>query len=121
MIPREQIEKQHVLAALAEIDTNGVPLGRGSRSFDVVYDGKSYPPKYVISLAVKHATGTELDPSSFIGGEPTNSTLRDLGFEVVKREKQGLRDNLDRVMDRYVAARTREPFGSNQGASKSRA
>jgi hypothetical protein len=66
--------------------------------------GRSYPPKYVVSLAVKNATGTELEPSAFIGGEPTNSTLRSLGFEVVAQEGQSIKDNLERVMAEYVSA-----------------
>jgi 5-methylcytosine-specific restriction protein B len=113
MIPRDKIDKQHVLAALAEIDTTGVPESRIAKSFDLVYDGKSYPPKYVLSIAVKNATGHELDPASFSGGEATNSILRELGFEVVERKAQSLRDNIERVMERYVTARTGEQFGRN--------
>jgi 5-methylcytosine-specific restriction protein B len=106
-----KLEKQHVLAALAEVDANGVPPDRNAKSFDLLYNGQSYPPKYVISLAVKTATGEELEPSAFSGGEPTNSILRDLGFEVVPRAKQSLRDNLEKVMAEYVAARTGGQFG----------
>jgi hypothetical protein len=72
MIPTDKIEKQHILAAIADIDATGVPAGRNSKSFDLVYNGNTYPPKLVVSLAVKHATGSELDPSAFIGGSPTN-------------------------------------------------
>jgi hypothetical protein len=67
-----------------------LPVDRQARSFDLVFDGKEYPPKYVLSLAFKHATDTELPPSSFSGGEQTNSILRDLGFEVVERQNQRL-------------------------------
>jgi hypothetical protein len=106
-----KLEKQHVLAALAEIDANGVRADRTAKSFDLLYNGQSYPPKYVISLAAKSVTGKELEPSAFSGGEPTNSILRNLGFEVVARAKQSLRDNLERVMAEYVAARTGGQFG----------
>jgi hypothetical protein len=106
-----KLEKQHVLTALAEIDANGVPPDRNAKSFDLLYNGQSYPPKYVISLAAKSATGKELEPSAFSGGEPTNSILRNLGFEVVARAKQSLRDNLESVLAEYVAARTGGQFG----------
>src|SRR5215471_7559053 len=111
MIPRGKITRDNVLSAVAEIDANGIPKGREARGFDLLCEGKAYPPKYVISVAVKAATGQALDLSEFTGGEPTNSTLRDLGFDVRRRERQGLRDNLEKVMDRYVAARTGETFG----------
>jgi hypothetical protein len=86
VIPKEKVDKQHVLAALAEIDSVGVPEDRRAISFDLVYDGKQYPPKYVLSLAFKHGTGEELSPSSFSGGEQTNSILGNLGFEIVERQ-----------------------------------
>jgi 5-methylcytosine-specific restriction enzyme B len=111
MIPKDIITKEHVLVALSEIDANGVPENREATGFDLVCNGKSYPPKYVISLATKQARGTELRPSEFYGGEPTTSVLRDLGFEIVARVYQSVRVGLEKVMERYVKARTSETFG----------
>jgi len=111
MIPKDVITKQHVLDAIAEIDRDGVPPVRRAKGFDLVYNGKTYPPKYVLSLAAKHATGRELDPSEFSGGEATNNLLSALDFEIVARAEQAIRDGLEKVMQRYVAARTGERFG----------
>ena len=67
MIPNN-ITKDHILAALEEIDKNGIPKDRISSAYNLVAAGKSYPPKYVISLANKYANGSELNPQDFQGG-----------------------------------------------------
>jgi len=81
MIP-SNISREHILAALREIDSAGVPHGRESTKFTLVYDGKPYPPKYVISLANKFANGRALSSSDFNGGTETNEFLHRLGFHI---------------------------------------
>jgi len=63
-----------------------------SSTYDVLHQGKRYPPKAVIALAVKHRSGTELTPADFPGGEGTAAfdTLRQLGFEIVRHLKPDL-------------------------------
>jgi 5-methylcytosine-specific restriction protein B len=51
MIP-PNIEKMHVIDAMRKIDSDGFPSGRGSKKFLLDFEGKRYPPKYVISEAV---------------------------------------------------------------------
>lgn len=82
-IPRN-INRQHVLQAIREIQFDGVPRRRESRKFLVIHEGQSYPPKYVLSLATRHATGALLDPEVFSGGHEANSFLDGLGFRVVE-------------------------------------
>lgn len=84
MIPKATIIREHVLVALREIDRNGVPSRRSSTKFSLVFDGRRYPPKYVVSLAHRIATGHELDSESFGGGEESNSFLRMLGFKITE-------------------------------------
>jgi len=84
MIPKN-ITREHVLRALKEIERNGVPMGRNSRKFVLSYEGKTFPPKYVVSLANKYANGIELDPSEFSGGKETNRFLITLRFEVLDK------------------------------------
>ena len=86
MIPHA-INKEHVLQAITEIRTGGVPREREPTKFNLVYEGRLYPPKFVLSLAAKHATGTELPASVFSGGDEANSFLAGLGFDIqVKRD-----------------------------------
>src|SRR6476469_8043130 len=81
MIPNE-IKAEHVHAAIAEIDRNGVPAWRKPWRYNLEYQGRRYPPKYVVRLAARHATGRTLPSSEFNGGSETNDLLRNLGFEI---------------------------------------
>jgi hypothetical protein len=62
------ISRDNVLAAIERIQREGVPRSRCSTRYHLVHEGKSFPPKYVVSLAVEDATGRELDPREFSGG-----------------------------------------------------
>jgi hypothetical protein len=112
MIP-QAITKEHLLAALKQIDTNAVPWHRTSTRFDLLYEGKKYPPKYVISLAAKMATGVELAPEKFSGGDETNSFLKQQGFEVKSKDPEGLKDAFEFILSRYPASFT-QPFGRTE-------
>ena len=81
------ISHQHIISALQEIDREGVRSGRHSSTYDLHHDGKKYPPKLVISIAYRYATGEELDPKSFNGGEGTDAfnLLRELGFQILPK------------------------------------
>ncbi len=83
MIPLN-IDHEHAIKAIREIDSNGIPSGRGSIKFLVEFEGKQYPPKYVISLANKFANGEELVSSKFNGGQETNNFLKGLGFDIAE-------------------------------------
>jgi hypothetical protein len=73
MIPKN-IDEDHIFSAIREIDKKGIPKSRKSKRFQLLYNGKYYPPKYVISLANKYANRMELEPSEFSGGQETNSS-----------------------------------------------
>jgi hypothetical protein len=78
----KNIKREDVLKALAEIDKSGVPANRKSRKFNLIHNHKTYPPKYVLSLANFMANKRELDPEEFGGGLETNNFLTKLGFEI---------------------------------------
>lgn len=89
-IPKN-ITREHILEAIRQIDA-GVdhPFG-SSVTYDVLHEGKYYPPKVVIGLASQLATGKTFGPGDFYGGEGSSSTnpvLRNLGFTVVDKEGQ---------------------------------
>jgi hypothetical protein len=81
MIP-PNIRREHILLAIQEIDIHGVLPSRASSKYNLRFDGKTYPPKYVISLANKFANGKELNPQEFSGGQETNGFLKQRGFQV---------------------------------------
>lgn len=75
----DKITKQHVLDAVDKIEREGIVLEPSTR-FDVVINGKAYPPKEVMRYANLIANGTKDWPYS--GGEPTNKYLRKFEFEI---------------------------------------
>ncbi len=83
MIP-SNIGRKHILEALGEIDSKGIPPMRKSKEFHLLFRGKHYPPKYTLSLANKYANGKELSPGVFSGGVESNSFLQSLGFRIVE-------------------------------------
>ena len=87
----DKITKQHVLDAVDKIEREGIVLEPSTR-FDVVINGKSYPPKEVMRYANLIANGTKDWPYS--GGEPTNKYLRKFQFEIVPKGEESLSDLL---------------------------
>ena len=74
------IQRTDILKALDFIDIKGVPKQRKSTKYNLIYNEKSYPPKYVISIANKFVTGEELNNEQFSGGTETNNFLSKHGF-----------------------------------------
>lgn len=85
----ENINKKHLLQAIEKIDEEGIPIDANSQYYDVVYNGKKYPPKLIISLANIFANGVVLDRQSFAGGLDTQSfkILKDNGFVIEKKSE----------------------------------
>lgn len=81
----DNITKNHVLNAVDKIEREGIVLESSTR-FDVVINGKTYPPKEIMRYANLLANGTKDWPYS--GGEPTNKYLRKFEFEIVHKRKE---------------------------------
>ena len=79
------ITREHVLKAIADLDAGIQHRWGKSRKHDLIYEGKRYPPKAVLGLAICHMKRVDDYPNNFDGGDPTNSTLEDLGFEIVSK------------------------------------
>lgn len=78
-----EITREHVLKGIEEIKKSKKPLTDGTR-WEVIIDGKSYPPKEVMRFAREQFDGSKDWPKG--GGWPTNEFLEKMGFEV--KEKQ---------------------------------
>ncbi len=78
----ENITEDHVLKAVARIESEQIPLKPSTR-FDVIINGKTYPPKEVMRFAHAEMNGERL--WSVRGGKPTNDYLKKFGFEIVKK------------------------------------
>lgn len=82
------ISAEHVRRALAEIDREGTPASAQSTGYDLIEAGNRYPPKLVLSIAARHATGQELDRTLFKGGIESQAfkVLEQLGFEISSKD-----------------------------------
>lgn len=80
----EEVTAEHVELALADIDRDGYPPDARSSTYDLIKGAKRYPPKYVLSLACKHANGKEFPRQFFKGGYESQAfkLLKSLGFHI---------------------------------------
>lgn len=79
------ITHAHLAKAVAEIERNGIPPRRQARHCYYIHEGKTYPPKYVISLAGKYAFGQEIPAKTFITTDAM-TYLRNMGCKVINKE-----------------------------------
>jgi 5-methylcytosine-specific restriction protein B len=88
MIP-ENINRNHLLKAIEDINSNGINKGRHSSTYDLIYEGERYPPKLIISLANKYANGEELNPDDFYGGlnTPSFKLFEKEGFDIIPKKQ----------------------------------
>ena len=102
MVP-DNIGENHVIQALNEIDEKGIPKGRHSSTYDLVYNGNRYPPKVVISIANRFANGEELPAEKFKGGEgtPAFEKLKALGFNIEPKRIDPDADVQLKIIERY--------------------
>ena len=78
----ERITKHHVLEGIKKIELEKIEL-EPSTKYDVIINGKYYPPKEVMRFAHEIMNGEHIWERS--GGEPTNKYLTALGFEVTDK------------------------------------
>jgi hypothetical protein len=79
----ERITRTHIERAIRQInEQKSVPERRNSRKYSLHHKGRDYPPKYLIMLAGKYATGMTLTPDNHSGGkQDSNRVLLNLGFK----------------------------------------
>jgi hypothetical protein len=90
---RADVTRDDVVRAVKEYDRLGperffAEHGFGpSRSYELVWDKRTYPHKAMLGTAYELATGERLAPGDFEGGKTGAVTvLRDLGFTVREKE-----------------------------------
>jgi predicted HNH restriction endonuclease len=85
MIPKG-LEYKHFEKAVEEIKENGVPKRRESNRYDLLFKGKKYPPKYVISIANKFVHGEEWPSEGFNAVEAKNYFIQN-GYTILDKKK----------------------------------
>jgi hypothetical protein len=84
MIPKN-INHDHIIRAIQSTKKNNFPVREESTGYDLIFDGRRYPPKRIIRVANNYANGKEL--RGFHGGGETNNYLTRLGFVIVEKDK----------------------------------
>jgi hypothetical protein len=75
MIP-DFIQRSHILKALEALGQgHEVPARREAKKYDLLFNRKKYPPKYVVSLAHRFANPSSGLLHGFKGGEEVNDFL----------------------------------------------
>ncbi|WP_277099332.1 MrcB family domain-containing protein [Coprobacter secundus] len=92
------IRAEHIIRAIQKIEDEGVPAQAHSSTYDLLYKGKRFPPKLVLSYANIFANGVKLDRNSFSGGKgtPCFEILESNGFEIVAK------DLLSKMLKRFL-------------------
>jgi len=85
MIPKG-LQHHHFMQAIHEIDKNGVPDSRASYIYDLLIEGKKYPPKYVISIATKYLTGKPLSSGVFNAVTAKDYFIRN-GYQILDKKE----------------------------------
>ena len=97
----EKVKKMHVIRAASIWKKRATPFAKGhpffqydfrqSTHYDVLIDGKAYPPKAIASCAHGLATDNYLNPSDFAGAKDGvwHRLFESLGFHVVEKGLHG--------------------------------
>jgi 5-methylcytosine-specific restriction protein B len=105
LVPALQVvTRDHCLAVIARLDAGERPpkeYGHGI-SYEVLHNGRRYPPKALLGMAATLANGRHVASEEFRSGEPpgqTNTRLRELGFELVRKRAPEGSTGGQRVLD----------------------
>lgn len=81
------ISREHILKAIAGLDSGKAHAFGESTGYDVLQDGRRYAPKAVIGLAAAEVIGTALGPYDFKGGLKSSCfrALLKNGFTIVTK------------------------------------
>lgn len=83
----QKITKELIQKAVERIEKENIQL-EPSTKFDVIINGKAYPPKEIMRYAHELLNGEHIWEHG--GGEPTNKYLTALGFEIKTKQESDL-------------------------------
>ena len=84
----DKVSKDHIIQGIKDFEEKGYPKGFGpSSTYDLIFEGKRYPPKAVMAYANYHAIGRKIE-NYFKGGEDTDcfKALERNGYKLVKSQ-----------------------------------
>ena len=85
------VSNEHVYSALKSYEIGQRMEGYAdSTTYDLIHDNLRYPPKLIMGMAYKIATGTSITGAMFDGGKgtPCFNRFNELGFRIVPKSKE---------------------------------
>jgi hypothetical protein len=85
------IRPEHIIAAIHDLDAGVRHQFGESTIYDLLYEGRRYPPKAVVGLAAGKILGSPLGPYDFKGGLESKcfEVLEKNGFTIVPKDGSG--------------------------------
>jgi hypothetical protein len=93
----EKITIAHVEQAVRRIRQENLPL-KLPTGYDVIIDGKPYPPKEIMRYAHEEMNGERIWNKS--GGEPTNKYLQAMGYDIQTKDQK---EKIEQLIETYTA------------------
>lgn len=83
----DRLSRESIIDAIRAYDAGVNHEFAGSRLYDVLFEGRRYPPKAIVGIAAGSITGTRFTPQDFSGGVKSKCVrlLTDQGFEVIRK------------------------------------
>ena len=100
----EKVKKEHIIKGIEDFNEKGMPNGYGpSSTYDLVFEGKAYPPKAIMAYANYHAIGRTIE-SYFKGGLDTDcfNTFERNGFQVIPKSSKMESKNLYQLKEDFL-------------------
>ena len=100
----EKVTKEHILQGITDFEEKGLPNEFGpSSTYDLVYEGKKYPPKAIMAYANYYAEGRAIG-RYFKGGLDTDcfKAFDRIGFNVVKKEITAMNEKLHKLKQEFL-------------------
>ena len=108
--------RQEIIDAIKQIDNNPtLKSGRHSSTYDLIYNGRKYPPILILSVANKLKENEDLNLSDFKNNvDIPFKILRNLGFEIMSKEMNLKKKyNLWAIEELHVEATTKKQYVTN--------
>lgn len=100
----EKVKEEHIIKGIQDFKDKGIPNGFGSSStYDLVYQGNTYPPKAIMAYANYHASGRKVE-RYFKGGLGTDcfNAFEKNGFEVKPKNIPMSYENLYQLKEDFL-------------------
>jgi len=113
----ETVEQESVLEAINRIDADGIAPHRKNHTFELLHDGKGYPPLAVLAFALEHEND-EVIPAGALRGEDSSNEfrlLRSAGFSISRIHREGQAED---EIQKEAHSRSAQPIDENAGSDR---